>query len=433
MADEADHSMMFFATCDLAAIVRGRSVTADHRAHAMESGLGWVPADLALTCFGSIGENVFGAAGDLRLLPDPQARFIFGGHGEAPDTTVFLANQVELDGRPWNACPRTVLQRTCEELHSQTGLRLVVSFEHEFSLLGAPPTHPFSLSRLLSAEPFGSNLVQALRVNGMDPETWLPEYGDGQFEITIAPASAVQAADRAIALRELVREVSRQDGYDVTFTPIVHPSSVGNGVHIHFTLVDSEGRSMMPSGEGSTTLSETARKFSAGVIRHAQGLTALTAASRISYLRLTPHRWSASGAFLADRNREALLRICPTHTLGGGDPGKQLHLEFRAADATANPWLALAGIIRAGMEGIIQDVDPAQVWPESVQESELTEVPPLPSSLESALESLERDSVLSSWLGQPLLGTYLGVKRAELAELSALDDIDACERLSHVY
>lgn len=425
--------LSFFATCDLAAVVRGRAVPEELATGAMTTGLGWVPADLALTCFGSIGDNVFGSTGDLRLLPDPEARFTLGGHGDVPAMTVFAADQVALDGSPWSACPRSLLRRTLEEFRERTGLRVVAAFEHEFVIKGLQDSHPFALGRLRSAEPFGSRLIAALRENGLQPENWLPEYGPGQFEVTIAPAAALHAADRAIMVREIVRDLARRCDLGVSFSPILDPDSVGNGVHIHITLIDESGSSVMFDSSGPAQLSETARRFAAGIIGHSAALPALTAASRISYLRLTPHRWSAGGAFLADRNREALVRICPTHRLGGRSPAEQLHLEFRAADATANPWIALAAVIRAGMQGLVDEWDPAHVWPENVSESELADVSPLPSSLPEALAGLVADATLSTWLGEPLLSTYLGVKRAELAALEGCSDEEACRRLADVY
>jgi glutamine synthetase len=168
------------------------------------------------------------------------------------------------------------------------------------------------------------------------------------------------------------------------------------------------------------------------VLSRASALCAITAPSRVSYLRLTPHRWSAGGAFLAEHNREAMLRMCPTPSLAGGDPRRSLHLEYRAADATANPWLALGVLVRAGIAGLEAD-DAAEVWPESATEDQLGGVPRLPADLESALAALEADPVARGWFPDELWETYLLVRRWELAELAELDDTDACSRLSRIY
>ncbi|MFI9076305.1 hypothetical protein ACIGW8_07340 [Streptomyces sioyaensis] len=148
---------------------------------------------------------------------------------------------------------------------------------------------------------------------------------------------------------------------------------------------------------------------------------------------MTPHRWSAGGAFLAERNREALLRICPTTELGGSGTAAQFHLEYRAADATANPWLALGVLIRAGLAGLTGDYDEPTVWPEDTDQSVLAMAPPLPTTLDEALEALEKDDVVRSWFDPQLLATQLSVKRSELAQLDGLDDAARIRKVRSVY
>lgn len=426
-------SLDFVATCDLAAQVRGRAVPATARAATEASGVGWVPADLALHCFDGIADgNRFGSTGDLRLLPDPASAIDLPGDGDVPASRLYLADQVRIDGSAWGGCPRTFLRTALDELREAHGLVLDVAFEHEFMLTDMAPTPPFSWARARAAEPFGSDLVGLLETIGYEPETWLPEYGAGQFEITLAPRPALDAADRAVVLRELVRDLAARRGHHATFAPLVDPAGSGNGVHIHLSLRTLDCDPVMYDAAGPGRLSMTARRFAAGVLSRAGALCAITAPSRVSYLRLTPHRWSAGGAFLAEHNREAMLRICPTPSLAGGDPRRSLHLEYRAADATANPWLALGVLVRAGIAGLEAD-DAAEVWPESATEDELDGVPLLPSDLGSALAALEADPVARGWFPDELWETYLLVRRSELAELAALDDTDACRRLSRIY
>ncbi|MEU0572641.1 glutamine synthetase, partial [Nonomuraea sp. NPDC005983] len=238
---------VFVATCDLAGQTRGRAVPASREDAVLRGGTGWVPADLALTCFGPIAENPFGSTGDLRLLPDPGTRVDVPADGDVPGTRLYLAGQELPDGTPWECCPRGFLAAAVAEL-AGLGLTPVASFEHEFTLDGLPSSLPFSFDRYRTAEPFGSDLVALLESNGFAPETWLPEYGEAQHEITLAPAGALQAADRAVLLRELVRDLARRRGLRACFAPILHPDGSGNGVHIHLSF---EGGTLAdPAGPG---------------------------------------------------------------------------------------------------------------------------------------------------------------------------------------
>lgn len=429
----SDSPTVFIATADLAGQVRGRSVPASSQESALRSGVGWVPADLALTAFGSLAPNVFGSKGDLRLMPDPTTRVDVPGRDGEPPVGVLLADQVELDGTAWACCPRTFARDALDALREATGLEVVASFEHEFMDLDLHGGAPFSFVRHRQAEPFGSELVTLLETVGLEPENWLPEYGAGQFEITLEPTDALTAADRAVLLKELVRDLARRRGRRVTFAPLVDPDGSGNGVHVHLSLRDREGRPALHDPSASDGLSDLGRRFSAGILTHARALLAFTAPSPTSYLRLTPHRWSAGGVFLAERNREALLRICPTSPLCGRAIEDQYNLEFRAADATANPWLVIGLLVRAGLRGIEHSYEPAHVWPESVTEAELTSVPTLPASLDEALDDLKADDVVTGWLHPDLLDTHLAVKRSELDAVADLTEAQRCVRVADVY
>jgi glutamine synthetase len=414
---------VFVGTCDLSGQYRGRAVPYSRHQSVLDHGTGWVPANLALTCFGPIAEpNAFGSVGDLRLLPDPATGVEHDG------VLLYLATQSTTDGEPWHACPRAMLVGTLERLQRETGLRVLASFEHEFTLRGTAATSAMTFGRLRAADAFGTALVDLLEAAGLEPENWLPEYGDAQYEITLRPADGLVAADRAVLLRELVRDLSRRHGLSATFAPLLDPEAVGNGVHVHLSLRDADGRPALYDPARPGGLSELGARFCAGVLRHAPALTALTAASPVSFLRLRPHRWSSGGAFLGERNREALLRISPTVRMAGADPAAQFNVEYRAADGTANPWLTLGAVVAAGLQGILDGYDEP-----TVHTSEPTGVPPLPGSLEEALDALGADAVAASWFDPTLLSTYVSVKRAELAALDGLKDADRCQRLADVY
>jgi glutamine synthetase len=262
---------------------------------------------------------------------------------------------------------------------------------------------------------------------------FLPEYGDRQFEIPVAPAAGVSAADRSVVLKEVVREVARRLGRRVSFAPLHDAEGVGTGTHIHISLVDEAGSPVGYDAALPGGLSLLAGRFAAGILRHLPAVLALTAPSPHSYARLVPHRWSAAAAVLGERNREATLRICPVVPLGGMTAQGQLHLEFRAADATASPYLALGALVCAGLEGIREQLEPPPV----VEAGEPIAVDPahntLPRSLTEALEALESDALARSWLPPRLLDTYLGLKRLELSLVSDLELEEVCRLYASVH
>jgi glutamine synthetase len=429
--------LTLIATCDLVAMVRGRAVPARDLDASLGAGVGWVPADLSLHPFGGIVDpNPFGSLGDLRLIPDAASRCRVDLGGTTP-LDVVLADLHEPDGAPWSACPRLLLKGALADLEAETGLRLRSAFEQELQMpIGDPPPPPFSLEALRRSEPFPSLAMTALAEAGLEPEMFVPEYGADQYEIPCAPAIGVTAADRAILVREVLRELARSLGRRASFAPIAHPDLGGNGVHIHLSLVDAEGRTAMADGDG---LSAVAGSFAAGILRHARALVALTAPTPASFVRLQPHRWSAGVAALADGNREALLRIPTPTTIGGRDAAPQLRLEYRAADATASPHLALAGIVRAGLAGIRDGLPAPAVLrgdADALDADALAAYAPttLPGSLDEALDALEADPAASAWLPPLLLEAYLGVKRWEAAQADADDDAAAtCTRYAEVY
>ncbi|WP_029090145.1 glutamine synthetase family protein [Brevibacterium album] len=428
-------ALTFIATSDLVGHARGRSVPSSGATQALRRGVGWVPANLAINTFGEIADdNVFGAAGDLRLVPDATTGIdIPAGHGR-PDLRLLLADQRLPDGSEWDCCPRTFARRALRGFTEATGLEVVASFEHEFAILDAPAAGPFSLRRLRGAEPFGTELVELLDSTGLQPENWLPEYSPQQYEITLEPAPGLIAADRAVLLRELVHDLAARHERTVTFAPIAAPGAGGSGVHVHLSLHDARtGAPALYDADAPSCLSEIGARFSAGIIRHAGALTALSACSPSSYQRLAPHSWSVGGAFLGERNREALLRICPTSTLGGGDPTRQLNLEFRAADATANPWIVLGALVRAGLEGLRRGYEPEHIWPEEATEAELAGVPRIPGSVDEALAALTEDEVAAGWFHPDLLRTYLDVKRSESEAVRGLTPEEICRKVADVY
>ncbi|HEX5224626.1 MAG TPA: glutamine synthetase family protein [Solirubrobacteraceae bacterium] len=431
--------LVTLACCDLAAITRGRSIPADAVEAHLRAGVGWVPANHALTPHGPVAEgSPFGSIGDLRLLPDASTRARVEPDREDPALELILCDIVETDGGAWPACPRTFLRAALKQLQSELGCTLLASFEHEFQLLlEEPPEMPFSVVAQRRAQPFVGKVMDALEQAGAEPERVFAEYAPHQFEIPVAAAPGLAAADRAVLLREVVRDVARRCGTRATFTPLLDPENAGNGVHIHFSLLGTDGSPALYDANRAGRLSELGARFAAGVLAHAPALCALTAPSPVSAGRLQPHHWSAGAVCVGERNREALLRIPPLVALTG-DPGPQMRLEYRAADGASNPYVALAVLVHAGIAGVrgglqeppILDRDPSEL---DAGEGERYGVGALPGSLSEALDALAGDDEARAWLPRLLYDAHVAIKRSELDASARADPEELCRRYARIY
>ncbi|MEM1151898.1 MAG: glutamine synthetase family protein [Pseudomonadota bacterium] len=430
--------LIFAATCDLAGKVRGKAFPAADLDRRLRRGVGWTPTNVQINCFDGIAESPFGALGDLLLVPDPAAevRAEFGAHTEH----FMLGDIVSLDGEPWALCTRSILKRALERLKTVAGVDLLVAFEHEFqvksetTLVGEGYGRAgFEAQRILC-----ETLMHQLAAAGLTPDSIMKEYGHNQYEVVIGPELGVRAADAAVILRELTRSTARHLGDEATFTPIRDPASVGNGVHIHMSFVDAKGAPATYEAEKPYGMSDLTGAFAAGILKYLDAILALTAPSVISYLRLTPHRWSAAFNNLGFRDREASLRVCPVTAKEPVSIARQFNLEYRAADAAACPHLALAAVVHAGCQGIEEHL-PAPTPTEEdlslLSDDALGErgFRRLPTTLEAALDRLAENDAVASWFDEPLLSVYQLHKQSELAHVSGMNAIAQCSSYQAAY
>ncbi len=305
--------LIMVCTCEIAGRVRGKGFPARELPSRMVKGVGWVPSNTMMSAFGPIFATPFGTAGDLILVPDPAAEVQVDFADGSAAEHFFLGDLRHTDGTPWECCPREFLRRGLADLKAETGFTLTAAFEHEFAYTGVEdlPGSPYSLDAYRRQGIFGEALMAALRTAGAEPDSFLPEYGARQFEVTCEPATGMRAADRAVIVREMARATAARLGHRAIFSPILDPAGVGNGVHVHFSFRDDTGRPVMHDPAGAFGLSEMSRHFVAGVLHHLPALCAITAPSSVSYVRLRPNRWAPTHATLADRERAASLRVCP--------------------------------------------------------------------------------------------------------------------------
>jgi glutamine synthetase len=435
-ADEIVH----LCWTDYVGLVRCRAVPAAQFAVRRERGLGWAVAGQALTPFEAIADNPWGPMLEVRQTPVAGTAVRLDLWPGVPAFHIVLCDSNTNDGRHWDCCARGFFKDALARLEAATGLGFAAAFEHEFRLEGpgAPRATPFSLAAMREAAGFAGTLAQALTEAGVEPETVEPEYGRGQYEVSTTPAEGMAAADRAVITREVIREVARRAGLAASFTPKPSPDAVGAGAHVHFSFVDAAGGNAAYDPDAPAGAAPVTAAFAAGVLRHLPGLCALLAPSPVSYLRLRPHRWACGFASFGVQNREAALRICPSPHADPVRARAGYNIELRVPDGTANPYIALGAMIRAGLEGIaaglplppVVDRDPADL--DEAGRAALG-IRPLPASLAEALALMQADPVVSGFLPPVMRDSWLSVKRKEISMTEGLSDADICARYLAAY
>jgi glutamine synthetase len=428
-----------FLYCGNDGVIRGKATHVDHLERRLIEGIGLPMAMQSFTMLDRLTpEGRFGPVGEVRLLPAPET---FAVVPYAPRQARLFCNLVQLDQQPWPVCPRYFLQQMLTQA-AQHGIRVQVAFENEFYLLREVDGQslPYDTSRLYSSAGMDNSaavitaVVEALSAQGIHVEQYHPEHGPGQQEISIRHTSGLTAADNQLAFRDTVRGVARQHGLLASLAPKPFADQAGSGCHMHVSLWDERGeRNLFADASDSLQLSPMGYHFIGGVLAHLPALVALTAPSVNSYRRLQPHVWSSAYGCYGPDNREAAVRI----------PSPFWHremastnLEFRPCDPSCNPYLALGGLLAAGLDGIARQLHPGP--PVGYNPALLSDngrcqrgIRRLPRTLAEALDALQADAVLVASLGVELAQEYCLVKRAEVTAFEEQDT--AFELAQHLY
>ncbi len=415
--------LAFIGTSDLAGLMRGKSLPLAALPGRMARGVGITHSNLLMSVFGPIHETPFGTAGDLMLVPDPATRTEIPV-SDAPGIALLLGDFRTTEGEPWAFCPRGFLARGLAALEAEFGLRLIATFEQELAYTGVEdrPGSPYTLDALRRQGPFGGALLAAMRAAGIEPDSFLAEYGPQQFEVTAGPRPGLRAADEAVLVRELARATAANLGQRAILAPMLQPDGIGNGTHIHWSLQDAAGQPVTHDPAGLHGLSAVAEHVCAGMLHHLPALCAVTAPSAASYFRLRPGRWAPTLADLGVQDRGSAVRICPVYATASESVAHQFNVEFRVADAAASPYLALGALVQAALDGLRQRrrlADHAAA--------------PLPGSLTAALDLFSASPAMETGFGPAFHNLYLRFKRAELRALDGLDDEAICDRYAAIY
>jgi glutamine synthetase len=258
-----------------------------------------------------------------------------------------------------------------------------------------------------------TTLLRYMQELGWDPYANDHEDANCQFEINWTYSDALNTADRHTFFKWMVRTIAEQQGLLATFMPKPFTSLTGNGAHVHLSLADENGKNLFFDSSADLGLSELGRWFMGGVLRHARALSALVAPIVNSYKRLvrgvprSGATWAPVYVTYGASNRTQMIRI-PA-------PGR---FEIRVVDGAANPYLAFAGIVAAGLDGIAQKIHPGAVNSDNlyeVPEEELSArgIGVLPATLADAIDDMEKDPVVQSALGAEYARMYMDVKRQE--------------------
>lgn len=333
------------------------------------------------------------------------------------------------DGSPSYADPRYVLQRAMQKA-ADMGFEFYIHPEIEFFLFnrditpGEPPT-PIDSSGYFdhtvssTGSDFRRTAIEMLEAMGISVEFSHHEVGPGQQEIDLRYADALSMADDIMTTRVVVKEVAELRGIRASFMPKPLSHAPGSGMHTHMSLFSGDMNAFYDAS-AEHQLSKTAHRFIAGILTHAEEITAVTNQWVNSYKRLVTGTEAPSYVCWGRTNSSALVRI-PIYKPGKGASAR---VELRSIDSAANPYLAYAMILHAGLAGIENEYDlldeaEDDVWRLTERERQAMGIRPLPRNLDEAIRCMERSDLAVEALGEHVFEYFLRNKRAEFAAYRA--------------
>jgi glutamine synthetase len=362
---------------------------------------------------------------DMLAAPDPSTFQILPWRGDVDPTARMFCDIMTPDGQPAAADPRNVLRRALAKA-SDLGFSFYIHPEIEFYLLKSSqigPEGPIPVDNAGyfdnvpggTAHNFRRRAVTMLEQLGISVEFSHHEGGPGQNEIDLRYADALTMADNIMTFRTVIKEVAIEQGVYATFMPKPFTEHPGSGMHTHMSLFEGDTNAFFdPSGQ--YRLSKVGRQFMAGLLRHAPEITAVTNQYVNSYKRLWGGGEAPSFVCWGHNNRSALIRV----PLYKPDKGQSSRIEYRAIDSAANPYLAYALLLAAGLKGIENEYElPAEtednVWNLTDSERRAMGIEPLPQSLDHAIRKFEESELAAETLGEQVFSHMLANKRAEWA------------------
>lgn len=359
---------------------------------------------------------------DMYLYPDNSTWMVFPWGAEHGKVARVICSVHKTDGTPFAGDPRNVLKQQIKKMTDAGFTSFNIGPEPEFFLFktdehGEPTFNVNDQESYFDMEPADSgedcrrDIVLILEKMGFSVEASHHEVAPGQHEIDFKYADALEAADNIQTFKFVVKTIAKQHGLHATFMPKPLSGINGSGMHMNMSLFDQQGKNAFYDANDKMQLSATAYHFLAGLLKHVRSLTAICDPTVNSYKRLVPGyeapvyvAWSAS-------NRSPLVRI-------PSDRGMGTRLELRSVDPSANPYLATATILAAGLDGLKNKLTPMPSVDENIyqmSEEERLEkgIDNLPDTLHNALKDLKTDAVVRDALGEHLFASFYEAKTRE--------------------
>lgn len=361
---------------------------------------------------------------DFLAIPDPSTFQLLPWRSSTEPTARMFCDLTTPNGEPAAADPRNVLRRALSRA-AERGFSFYIHPEIEFYLFkslefGAAGPVPVDRAGFFDNVPGGTahdfrrESVNMLEELGISVEFSHHEGGPGQNEIDLRYADALTMADNIMTFRTVVKEVAISQGVHATFMPKPLAGQPGSGMHVHLSLFEGDANAFYDAG-AKYQLSQTGRRFVAGLLRHAPEFTAITNQYVNSYKRLWGGDEAPSYLSWGHQNRSALVRV-PVYKPGKGSSAR---VEYRAMDSAANPYLAFSLLLAAGLKGIEEEYElPPEaehsMWALSDAERRAMGFDPLPTSLDHALAVMERSELVAETLGEQVFSYLLREKQQEV-------------------
>ncbi len=360
---------------------------------------------------------------DMLLAPDLGTFQIFPWGDEQSRVARVICDINTPDGSAFEGDPRGVLKRMIDRA-AKLGYTMKAGMEAEFFMFkprpdGTPSTETHDVGAYFDLAPadLGEDarraIVDVLERMGFEVEAAHHEVAHGQHEIDFRYADALETADNIATFRFVVKYVARTFGLTASFMPKPIFGQNGSGMHTHQSLFRDEENAFWDK-DAEWELSATALNYIGGLLQHARGFTAITNPLVNSYKRLVPGYEAPVNVAWSMRNRSPMIRIPDRRGAG-------TRVELRIPDPAANPYLALAVQLAAGLDGIATKADArepvnANIWEMSHREKRRLRIDDLPHNLKEACDELEKDDVISEALGEHITTQFLAAKRLEWEE-----------------
>ncbi len=358
---------------------------------------------------------------DMNLYPDLDTWVVFPWTAEKGKVARLICDIYMPDGTPFAGDPRTNLKRVLKEMEELGFTNFNLGPEPEFFLFkldqNGDPTLElndnggyFDLAPTDLGENCRRDIVLELEEMGFEIEASHHEVAPGQHEIDFKYADVVTACDEIQTFKLVVKTIARKHGLHATFMPKPLFGVNGSGMHCNMSLF-KEGQNAFFQEDGQLQMSETAYQFIAGTLKHAEAFTAITNPTVNSYKRLVPGYEAPCYVAWSGQNRSPLIRIPASR-------GMSTRVEVRSVDPAANPYLAMAVLLKAGLDGIKNQLTPPpavdrNIYAMDKEEREAEGVRDLPATLAAALEALKNSSTIKDALGEHILEHFIEAKEIE--------------------